>query len=166
MRAAAIGIILNMNREQVLLVKRRDLPVWVLPGGGIDDGESPEQAVVREVFEETGLQVKVIRQAAEYLPINRWTGLTHIFLCQRLEGAISIGAESREVAYFPMTQLPDSLFCYHEEWLKEALDPLSETFIRKPMSQTTFRRVLKTYVTRPIVALRYLFARLGFPINS
>lgn len=42
------------NHQKLLLVKRRDVPVWVFPGGGIEKGETPERAVVREVFEESG----------------------------------------------------------------------------------------------------------------
>jgi 8-oxo-dGTP pyrophosphatase MutT (NUDIX family) len=34
------------NNSKILLIKRRDIPVWVLPGGGIDQGESPETAAV------------------------------------------------------------------------------------------------------------------------
>ncbi|WP_328804081.1 NUDIX hydrolase [Paenibacillus glycinis] len=40
-------------------VERGDI-VWNFPGGGIEDGESPEQACVREVAEETGFQIKII----------------------------------------------------------------------------------------------------------
>lgn len=60
-----IGIVF-INENKVLLQKRRDVPVWFLPGGGIDKGESPEKAVVREIYEETGIKSKVIRQVAEY----------------------------------------------------------------------------------------------------
>ena len=44
---------------KVLLIKRRDLQVWALPGGGSDAGESVAQAAVRETREETGLEVEL-----------------------------------------------------------------------------------------------------------
>jgi ADP-ribose pyrophosphatase YjhB (NUDIX family) len=50
--------------ERILLVQRRRPPFagfWSLPGGGVELGETVEQAVVREVGEETGYQVRVTR---------------------------------------------------------------------------------------------------------
>ncbi|MDP1879313.1 MAG: NUDIX hydrolase, partial [Parachlamydiaceae bacterium] len=65
---AAIGIIFNNDNSQVLLVKRQDIPLWVMPGGGVDPGETTEEALLREVHEETGYHVKIIRKCAEYTP--------------------------------------------------------------------------------------------------
>lgn len=61
-RIAAYALILE--DEKILLCRiSKELPrwqgSWTLPGGGIDFGEDPKSAVMREVFEETGLQVKV-----------------------------------------------------------------------------------------------------------
>ena len=54
MKSGATALIFKDKRSQVLMIKRRDVPLWVLPGGSIDANESPEEAVVREVLEETG----------------------------------------------------------------------------------------------------------------
>ena len=51
---------------QVLLVHRSDYDLWNLPGGGLEKGESPWQGVIREVKEETGLNVSVTRLAGVY----------------------------------------------------------------------------------------------------
>jgi 8-oxo-dGTP pyrophosphatase MutT (NUDIX family) len=59
----AARVVLVDERERVLLVHGRDpgrpdLPSWwILPGGGLDEGESPEAAARREVLEETGLRL-------------------------------------------------------------------------------------------------------------
>ena len=42
-KKAVYGIVWKDNKSSVLLVQRRDLPVWVLPGGGLDEGETPEE---------------------------------------------------------------------------------------------------------------------------
>lgn len=51
--------IVTDEQGRILLVKRRDNTLWALPGGGHDIGESIEQTAVREVKEETGLDVEV-----------------------------------------------------------------------------------------------------------
>ncbi len=51
---------------RVLFCHRRDCDFWNLPGGGVESGEAPWQAVVREVREEVGLEVEVVRLAGLY----------------------------------------------------------------------------------------------------
>jgi len=55
--------------RRILLVKRRTVPFkgyWALPGGRVEAGETVEQTVVREVKEETGLDVEIVRKIGEY----------------------------------------------------------------------------------------------------
>ena len=61
MRPRVCGAVLR--NETILMVRHRDAEreYWTLPGGGIEPGETPEQAAVREVFEETGLQGTIVR---------------------------------------------------------------------------------------------------------
>lgn len=61
LRVAAYAVIIQDER---LLLSRwlgPDRPRWILPGGGLDHGEDPYDAVIREVFEETGYHVEVDR---------------------------------------------------------------------------------------------------------
>lgn len=48
-----------MDGERLLLTRRSDNGEWCMPGGGVDPGERPAEAAVREVLEETGLSVRV-----------------------------------------------------------------------------------------------------------
>jgi len=53
--------VIRDSRGRILVMKRRDPKVWEFPGGGVEWGESPEEAVRREVLEETGLKIKGIK---------------------------------------------------------------------------------------------------------
>lgn len=63
--AAACAVILD-SLGRVLLQRRADNGLWVLPGGAVEVGESASQAIVREVREETGLLVQVRRLVGVY----------------------------------------------------------------------------------------------------
>jgi len=55
----ATGIVFN-HRGEILMIKHKKLGVWLPPGGHIDENELPCQAVLREIFEETGVKARVI----------------------------------------------------------------------------------------------------------
>lgn len=63
-RDSAFAIILQARH--VLLVKARNKNNWQLPGGRLEPGETPAQAVIREVKEETGLRARVGRMTGRY----------------------------------------------------------------------------------------------------
>src|SRR6185295_5359171 len=100
------GVVFSPDRTSVLLILRRDVPVWVLPGGGIDPGESPEQASVREILEETSLSVKVERLVGTYIPINRLAKRTNLYECSFVSGSLRRSDETRDARFFSLDQLP------------------------------------------------------------
>ena len=63
--ASVIGCTFSKDRKKVLLIKRRDVPVWTLPGGGTEDNETIEEAITRELLEETGFQTKIRKKQIE-----------------------------------------------------------------------------------------------------
>ncbi len=154
---AAVGVVLDPTREQVLLVKRRDIPVWVLPGGGIDEDESPEEAVCREVEEESGYRVQIVRKVAHYFPVNRLAGHTHLYECQIIGGEAETGEESAGVSFFPLNALPKDGFCAHYLWIEETLKN-SDTFY-KPVPGVTYSKLIWYCLSHPIWVGRMLRAR-------
>lgn len=70
-RLGCSAVIFDAKRERVLLTQRSDNSQWCLPGGGVDPGESVAEACIREVWEETGLGVKVVRLMGVYSDPNR-----------------------------------------------------------------------------------------------
>lgn len=158
MNDAAIGIIFEKNSQKVLLIKREDTPIWVLPGGGIESDESAEEAVVREVKEETGIEVSVIRKCAEYLPINSLASKTTIFECLPLDGTLTIGEETREIGFFSLDHLPKPFFFIHEEWLKEIVGSKGK-LIQKPITQVTIKNIIFFFLRHPIIFLKFAFKK-------
>ena len=66
MQIPSVSAIIRDENDRVLMVKNDNVGVCGLPAGAIDLGESPSEAVVREVFEETGLQVKPVQIAGVF----------------------------------------------------------------------------------------------------
>ena len=86
-RSAAILI---QNKSLALMERHRDgRHYFSFPGGGVDAGETPEQAVVREAHEELGIHVKVIRLAAEIWFNGRQQ---FFFLVEQTGGTFGTGA--------------------------------------------------------------------------
>jgi hypothetical protein len=63
--AGVAGIIFD-NKRRVLLMKRADNGLWGIPSGHVEPGETVEEAIIREIYEETGLKVKVNRLIGVY----------------------------------------------------------------------------------------------------
>lgn len=159
------AVIFSKDKQQVLIIKRRDVPIWVIPGGAIDQGESPEEAVIREVLEETGCQVKIVRKVAVYLPVNRLTKITHLFECEIYDGDLKTGDETREIGFFQIETIPSNFFHLHREMVKDALLGQTEVF-EKPLSQITYSALVKYFLKHPIRIIRFALSKLGLPINS
>ncbi|MCU7722487.1 NUDIX domain-containing protein [Actinoplanes sp. KI2] len=118
------GAIVHDDAGRVLLVRRGDNGRWSLPAGMIDPGEQPADAVVREVFEETGIHVTVERLGGVAThPVRYPNGddcnYLHVwFHCRPVGGAARAdGDESLEVGWFDRPALPGL-----DEWSRLRLD--------------------------------------------
>jgi 8-oxo-dGTP diphosphatase len=87
-----------LRDHQILLITHREHDTgrsyWVIPGGGLEPGETPEQCTRREMQEETGLEVQVGRLLFEEEGVRgsvEWRKLT--YLCEILSGDPSPGYE-------------------------------------------------------------------------
>ncbi len=160
---AVYGIVFNAAKTEVLLIKRRDIPVWVLPGGGLDRGETPEGGAIREVLEETGFHSSIVRKVAEYLPVNRMTKFSHLFECQIVSGSMKIGAETKDIRFFPLNALPD-LPPPYEWWIREATANHA-TILRKKIEGVSYWVLITLLLQHPILVGRYLLTKLGIHIN-
>lgn len=99
--------------DQVLLVLEHEDQKWTLPGGWVDVGEPPSEAVVREVFEESGYQTRVLKLAAVYdrnkhpHPPLVFHAYKLFFLCELTGGAPATSLETDAAEFFPVNHLPE-----------------------------------------------------------
>jgi len=139
-RPSTNGFILNA-RGEILLQRRSDNGFWGLPGGRVDIGESVEQGVIREVFEETGLRVRMKRLVGIYSDPNLYsimsypTGLvvhyvTLVFEGECQSGELRISDESTDIGYFRPEALPEETLLSHRLRIRDALANRAEPFIR------------------------------------
>ncbi|TCO52037.1 ADP-ribose pyrophosphatase YjhB (NUDIX family) [Kribbella antiqua] len=107
LRVGATAAVLDGDR--LLLTRRSDNGEWCFPGGGIDPGERPAETAEREVFEETGLSVRVTGLLGVYSDPdvvvaypdgNRVQILGILFRAEAVDGSAGCSAEVSEVGWF------------------------------------------------------------------
>lgn len=117
---AAFALIFDAE-GRVLLCHRRDMDAWNLPGGGLEIGELPTECVIREVREETGLEVSVEHLVGVYGKPGR-NELVFAFECRITGGELCISSESDENCYFLPEELPHNTLLKHAERVLDALE--------------------------------------------
>lgn len=144
---AAVGAIVGNDEGKILLVQRADSGVWLYPTGWADIGYSPAEIVIKEVLEETGIEVQPIRLLSVVDGIQR--GFTTvamysmIFYCKAVSGILKAHPlECRDVGWFDRENLPTPLAA-RDKWVEMAFsaidgkitptyfDPPREPFWRK-----------------------------------
>ncbi len=124
------GVVVREGR--VLLVERASEPLagqWSLPGGAVELGETLEEAVVRELREETGLAVRVLELVEAFERITRdessrprYHYVLLDYLCEALEGEPRPGSDVRAVAWAAPEEFPGyKLTAKAEEVCRKAL---------------------------------------------
>jgi len=98
--------------ERLLLVRERIDGLWTLPGGWADVGDSPAEAVVREIREESGYEARATRLVALYdrnkqghppMPFHAYKAF---FVCDLLGGSAAVSHETTAVGFFARTEIP------------------------------------------------------------
>ena len=117
-----LGVAVALLHEgKVLLTKREDAEMWCLPGGAVDDGESLAAAAVREVREETGLEVRLTRLVGIYSR-PAWGNHSVIFAAELVGGTLALQAEEViDAGFFDPAALPRPLLWWYERPIAEAV---------------------------------------------
>lgn len=129
MVTAAMCIIYNEAENKILLEKRTDNGMWCVPGGAIELGETLEEALRREVKEETSLDIfnprlfDVRANVHMVYPNQDEVYYTDVvYLTTKYEGELKPDAESKELRWVPLDELPKIMPTqeyYIEKFLKE-----------------------------------------------
>ena len=111
--AASAGLVLD-ERRRVLLVRRAIEPYrgqWALPAGYQEIDEPPAQTAVREVLEESGIEVRVLSLFdLIFVPEDlRRPANVAIYLCAPVGGVLRAGEDALEAAWFDLEELPPDL---------------------------------------------------------
>jgi len=126
----AVSQAVILSEQRVLLAVRRDLRGWELPGGHLMAGESPEDGLIREVYEETGHDVAIERHVGEYVRTGFRPYTASLFTCRITGGALRPSIETPVVRWFDVDALPDTLFPWFREPLADALAARTEPVAR------------------------------------
>lgn len=116
-RGTRVGIVIPRGGDVLLVEQYRLLiggPSLELPGGKMDDGESPEQAAVRECIEETGIRCTRTEPLVHYLPgTDTYNNPTHLYVAREFEIAAPFRRDEREVVAMNWVPLESCLRMIH-----------------------------------------------------
>jgi ADP-ribose pyrophosphatase YjhB (NUDIX family) len=139
-RLGSTAIIYDESRMKVLLTRRTDNGQWCLPGGATDSGESVAEGCVREVFEETGLGVRVTRLVGVYsdpdqLVIYPDGNKVHVvalsFEAEIVSGELGLSNETTDAGFFTISDMEGMpMLGNHKRRVEDALLQMSAAIIK------------------------------------
>ena len=140
LRVGCSAVIFDKDREKILLTRREDNNQWCLPGGGMEPGESASETCIREVEEETGLQVRIKRligvyttpdELIVYRDGNKIQLVAMCFEAEIVGGELQLSSETTEYGYFSYQEIQElDLLLNHARRIKDAYSEEMTTFIR------------------------------------
>jgi 8-oxo-dGTP diphosphatase len=159
---SAVALVRDV-RGDILLVKRGVEPgvgKWALPSGFIEENELPEQAAVRELLEETGIQGRIQRLVGVYTEPTKLYGnvLLVAYELTIAGGRIRAGSDCREAKFYPVNRLPAIPFAGHRQIIKDGLN--------NPTAKDIRIEVLKSKITELTITGTTLFYNGSIGIDT
>ena len=116
-----VDAIIEMNGGVILIKRKNPPPGWAIPGGFVDYGETLEEAVVREMKEETCLDVNLIRQFHTYSDPGRdprHHTVSTIFIATA-SGSPQAADDAKDIGIFTKDNLPEDIAFDHRQILED-----------------------------------------------
>ena len=139
LRVGCSAVIFDKDRKKILLTRREDNSQWCLPGGGMEPGESASETCIREVEEETGLQVRIKRLIGVYttpdelIVYQDGNKIQLVVLCFEAEmvgGELRLSSETTEYEYFSYQEIQKlDLLMNYTRCIEDAYSEKITTFI-------------------------------------
>lgn len=122
---AVYALLYNKDNNQVLMVNNKDNNSWTLPGGAVEDNETLEQAIIREVQEETNLLVKIgdiVSINERFFEEDKIHAIFFTFSAEIIGGNISIQYpdEISKIEWVDIN-IANELMPYHKEGINKLL---------------------------------------------
>ncbi|MGG4489836.1 NUDIX hydrolase [Metabacillus idriensis] len=112
------GAIIEDEQGRILLQQRTDYGIWGIPGGLLELGETFEEAVLREVLEETGLSLNKLELFGIYSGVKGFSKYSNgdqvfsvqiIFHTTDYTGILTTNNESKEISFLHQNELPENI---------------------------------------------------------
>jgi 8-oxo-dGTP diphosphatase len=118
-----------VNDENKLLLIKNPRRGWELPGGGVEKGEAIKAAAVREVKEETGIDVELLKFCGVHQNLT-FNFCNNIFIGKPIGGKLTTSSESIELGYYTLSEALDMIDRqYLRERIFRALDESTHPFL-------------------------------------
>ncbi|MCD7951009.1 MAG: NUDIX hydrolase [Erysipelotrichaceae bacterium] len=115
MTQGCFTIIIN-DKNQILLGKRQDYPLWDLPGGRLEENEELIDCAIRETLEETGYQIIIDDKIGTYHR-PKFHDIQHIYIGHIVGGQASLSDETKVLKWF--THLPINMVPNRRKQIKD-----------------------------------------------
>jgi len=129
-RLTVDGIIIK--NKNILLIKRGNEPFqgqWALPGGFVEYGETTEEAVIREIHEETGIRTTIQKILGVYSDPKRdprGHTISIVYLLKIVRGHPQAGSDANDIHFFNLNDLPALAFD-HKKIIKDTIHLVTVT---------------------------------------
>lgn len=131
------AFVMVFNEEKkVLLCHRRDYDLWNLPGGMVENGETPWEAVIREAKEETGFDIELVKLQGVYSKPEK-NDIVFSFVGKIINGKKKLNEEANKIEYFAFEDLPNNIVLKQKERIQDFLDNQQELVMKAQKGESS-----------------------------